>query len=67
MEAMQAACARNFSNCIPTMHAQTHAVAFYERLGWSAQGDVFDEAGIPHVVMLRPHQPGSGAGALPAA
>jgi predicted GNAT family N-acyltransferase len=27
------------------------AVPFYERLGFSCRGDVFDEAGIPHVRM----------------
>jgi predicted GNAT family N-acyltransferase len=33
------------------LHAQTTAVAFYERLGFRAEGPVFDEAGIPHVRM----------------
>lgn len=28
--------------------AQTHALAFYERLGFTAFGDVFLDAGIPH-------------------
>ncbi len=34
------------------LHAQTHAEAFYERLGFVAHGDIFDEDGIPHVAML---------------
>lgn len=29
-------------------HAQATAIAFYERLGWSAQSEVFLEAGIEH-------------------
>jgi predicted GNAT family N-acyltransferase len=28
--------------------AQTYAVGFYERLGYTAYGEVFDDAGIPH-------------------
>lgn len=28
--------------------AQTHALGFYERLGFAAVGPVFDDAGIPH-------------------
>lgn len=30
------------------LHAQTHALDFYARHGFIAQGDVFSEAGIPH-------------------
>jgi len=30
------------------LDAQTHALAFYERLGYTAYGDEFMEAGIPH-------------------
>jgi predicted GNAT family N-acyltransferase len=33
------------------LHAQTHAEAFYRRLGFEREGDVFGEAGIPHVRM----------------
>ena len=33
------------------LHAQLQAVPFYERLGFSCGGEVFDEAGIPHVRM----------------
>ena len=34
------------------LHAQTHAAAFYRRLGFTEQGPVFEEAGIPHVCMV---------------
>lgn len=30
------------------LHAQTHALRFYETQGFVADGPVFDEAGIPH-------------------
>lgn len=33
------------------LHAQTTAARFYERLGFRAEGPIFDEAGIPHVRM----------------
>ena len=33
--------------------AQTHALAFYERLGFEAFGPVYDDAGIPHRDMER--------------
>lgn len=33
------------------LHAQLQAVPFYERHGFRAEGEVFDEAGIPHVRM----------------
>jgi predicted GNAT family N-acyltransferase len=35
------------------LHAQTHAAAFYAKYGFAAEGDVFIEAGIPHVTMTR--------------
>lgn len=34
--------------------AQTHALSFYERLGFTAFGPVYDDAGIPHRDMERP-------------
>ena len=34
-----------------TLHAQTHAAAFYGGFGFSARGGEFLEAGIPHVEM----------------
>ena len=33
--------------------AQTHALGFYERLGFTAFGPVYDDAGIPHRDMAR--------------
>ncbi|NJO85514.1 MAG: GNAT family N-acetyltransferase [Synechococcaceae cyanobacterium RM1_1_27] len=35
------------------LHAQLQARGFYERLGFIAQDQVFEEAGIPHCVMTR--------------
>ena len=33
------------------LSAQTHATRFYERLGFVAEGDAYDDCGIPHVTM----------------
>ncbi|MFJ2112858.1 MULTISPECIES: GNAT family N-acetyltransferase [unclassified Streptomyces] len=33
------------------LHAQTHALGFYERLGYTAYGPEFPDAGIPHRAM----------------
>ncbi|MFI6576564.1 GNAT family N-acetyltransferase [Nocardiopsis sp. NPDC050513] len=35
------------------LHAQTHALGFYERLGYTAHGAEFLDAGIPHLHMVR--------------
>lgn len=35
------------------LHAQTHALGFYERLGYVAYGPEYLEAGIPHQAMRR--------------
>ncbi|GGW32273.1 GNAT family N-acetyltransferase [Streptomyces xantholiticus] len=35
------------------LHAQTHALGFYERLGYAAYGAEFLDAGIPHLAMRR--------------
>ncbi|MHB9862487.1 GNAT family N-acetyltransferase [Streptomyces sp. YIM S03343] len=35
------------------LHAQTHALGFYERLGYQAYGPEYEEAGIPHRGMRR--------------
>ena len=35
------------------LHAQVHAIGFYERSGFRIVGDEFDEAGIPHRRMER--------------
>ncbi|HZG17595.1 MAG TPA: GNAT family N-acetyltransferase [Candidatus Bathyarchaeia archaeon] len=33
------------------LNAQCHAQGFYEKLGYVPYGDVFDDAGIPHIAM----------------
>jgi predicted GNAT family N-acyltransferase len=40
------------------LHAQTHALGFYERLGYEAYGPEYPEAGIPHRAMRRVLRPG---------
>jgi predicted GNAT family N-acyltransferase len=35
------------------LHAQTHALGFYERLGYTAYGPEFPDAGIAHRAMRR--------------
>ncbi|MFE5795139.1 GNAT family N-acetyltransferase [Streptomyces sp. NPDC056503] len=35
------------------LHAQTHALGFYERLGYVAYGGEFPDAGMPHRAMRR--------------
>lgn len=37
-----------------TLGAQTHAIGFYEELGFTAYGEIFDDAGMPHRSMRRP-------------
>lgn len=37
-----------------TLHAQTHAAPFYDRLDYERVGEEFEEAGIPHVRMEKP-------------
>lgn len=39
------------------LHAQTHALGFYERLGYEAYGPEYPEAGIPHRAMRRVLRP----------
>jgi len=38
---------------VVALSAQTHALGFYERLGYAAHGDEFDDAGLPHLWMRR--------------
>lgn len=42
--------------CLPrvVLNAQVSVVAFYECLGYRAEGETFDEAGIPHQRMTKP-------------
>ena len=35
------------------LHAQVSARGFYERAGYTAVGEEYEEAGIPHVTMVR--------------
>jgi predicted GNAT family N-acyltransferase len=42
---------RGFGEII--LHAQVAVAGFYRRLGYVAEGDRFDEAGIPHVAMRK--------------
>ena len=35
------------------LHAQTHAMRFYEKHGFVAEGEEFMEAGIPHFAMTK--------------
>ena len=39
------------------LHAQVEALPFYERLGYAAEGPVYEEAGIPHRTMRKPLTP----------
>ncbi|HMZ77178.1 MAG TPA: GNAT family N-acetyltransferase, partial [Rhodocyclaceae bacterium] len=34
------------------LHAQTHAEGFYAGFGFVAEGEVFDDAGLPHRTMV---------------
>jgi len=34
------------------LHAQVSVIPFYEQFGFIAQGDIYDEAGIPHRDMI---------------
>ncbi|MEZ5932556.1 MAG: GNAT family N-acetyltransferase [Alphaproteobacteria bacterium] len=42
---------RNHGIAEARLHAQTHALDFYARLGFVAHGGIFDEDGIPHKAM----------------
>lgn len=39
----------NFNSVI--LDSQYHAKKFYEKLGYSQKGEIFEEVGIPHIVM----------------
>ena len=38
---------------VAALGSQTHALGFYEKLGFVAEGPEFDDAGIPHRMMTR--------------
>jgi len=46
-------CARERGNREVLLHAQLSAAPFYLRAGFVERGPVFDEAGIPHIEMVR--------------
>ena len=43
---------QKYPNAIPYMHSQAEAIPFYQKLGWKAEGEIFDEANISHQVMV---------------
>ncbi|MCX5139677.1 MULTISPECIES: GNAT family N-acetyltransferase [unclassified Streptomyces] len=45
--------ARELGLAAVDLHAQTHALGFYERLGYAAYGPEFPDAGIAHRAMRR--------------
>ncbi|MFC9705457.1 GNAT family N-acetyltransferase [Streptomyces sp. NPDC056943] len=45
--------ARELGLAAVDLHAQTHALGFYERLGYEAYGPEFPDAGMPHRAMRR--------------
>jgi predicted GNAT family N-acyltransferase len=45
--------ARSQGHAQVLLNAQVHAAGFYARHGFVQQGGVFDDAGIPHVEMVR--------------
>ncbi len=49
--ALQAARARGLATV--RLSAQTHAAGFYARAGFVAEGEEYEEAGIPHVAMQK--------------
>ncbi|GAN78647.1 GNAT family N-acetyltransferase [Acidocella aminolytica] len=49
MRGIEAACAGD----VFVLDAQTHAVGFYEKLGYAAEGPKFLDAGIPHLFMRK--------------
>lgn len=52
MNAMLAYCyQQNLSEAV--LNAQLHSIPFYEKAGFTAQGDVFNEAGIAHRTMCK--------------
>ena len=52
MEALESLAAKEGLEQVK-LHAQTHAEDFYKKLGYETISDVFIEANIPHVVMVK--------------
>jgi predicted GNAT family N-acyltransferase len=57
LRALMAAAAQRGDRAV-MLSAQTHAVPFYTRHGFVAEGPVYDEVGIPHQAMRRAIDPG---------
>lgn len=53
MTASIEACYARFGHVPIRIGAQVYLLKFYQSLGFVAQGDVYDEDGIPHVEMLK--------------
>jgi len=45
--------ARRLGHAEVALSAQTHALEFYRRFGFVAEGEVYDDAGIPHQAMRK--------------
>jgi predicted GNAT family N-acyltransferase len=43
------------------IHAQVQAIGFYRRAGYEPAGEPFDEAGIPHVAMVKALEAGGSS------
>ena len=52
MEALMDCAVKNDIPCLE-LHAQTHAIDFYKKFGFTPFGDIFLEAGIEHVKMMK--------------
>lgn len=52
MQAMEEVAFKHNYNTLK-LNAQTHAQRFYEKLGYEPHGDIFDEAGIEHIAMVK--------------
>ena len=56
--------ARRRGDAEVVLSAQTHALEFYRHHGFDAEGDIYEEAGIPHQAMRRT-LPGGAAPRVP--
>ncbi|WP_130830850.1 GNAT family N-acetyltransferase [[Erwinia] mediterraneensis] len=53
MEQALMSCAQNWPQQDVYLSAQAHLQAFYQKLGFQAQGEIYLEDNIPHIDMLR--------------
>jgi predicted GNAT family N-acyltransferase len=56
MQFMQDDATRNYPTHLPAMHAQQTAISFYTLLRWIPLGEIFEEASIPHQLLIYPPQ-----------